>query len=503
MTPRRASAVFIAATLGAGAWHALLNSTPPSFDDGWYLETSFRLFNALKQGLFAFASAYTSAFRVKAPLVSLLPLPLYAVFGPGERIAIWANLAILGAACAAVFAAGRALWPSHPRRDEIAALGASLAAVTPLLYGTSRYFLVEPVLVALVAAAVWRLANDESRSGRPLGAVLGLGLLAKIIFPIYILGPAWLLRKRLAPRLKTALPLAAGLAATWYVFNLPYVLGFAWSAGFGRIAADYGPSAAGPLDRVAAYAAQLFGGALSWPMSAAAAVVSVAAVVAARRSRLDAGAKLALAWAAPLALFALSPNREIRFAAPALPALCLLAARAALSFDSRSARAGASAILLLAGTSVFARQTFIVPAADALPWCGAPSPDAGLDRAGLVNAAAAGGASVAAIALEHPRLNANNLSSLAASRGLPLRFVSLGYAQASAEGALIRLKDKDADRLILINGIDGPGLPAFLNRANAGVADAVASGHLPARLSSRVPLGGGVEAAVYVLGRGM
>lgn len=500
MTPRRAAAVFVCATLGAGAWHALLNAAPPSFDDGWYLETSFRLFNALKHGPFAFASAYTSAFRVKAPLVSLLPLPLYAVFGPGERIAIWANLAVLGAACAAVFAAGRALWPSHPRRDEIAAVGASLAAVTPLLYGTSRYFLVEPVLVALVAAAVWRLAQDEPRSGRPLGAVLGLGLLAKIIFPLYLLGPAWLLRRRLTSRLKTALPVAAAVAATWYVFNLPYVLGFAWSAGFGRIAADYGPSAAGPLDRVAAYAAQLFGGAISWPVSAAGAVIAVLAA-AARRSRLDDGAKLALAWAAPLAIFALSPNREIRFAAPALPALCLLTARAAMSFDSRRARAGASAALLLTGTAVFVRQTFFVPAAGALPWCGAPSPDGGWDRDSLVTAAAEGGAVVAALALEHPRLNANNLSSLAASRGLPLRFVSLGYAQTSVEGALIRLKDKDADRLILVDGIDGTGLPAFLNKANAGVAGAVASGRLPARLRARVPLGGGVDAAVYVLGR--
>jgi hypothetical protein len=120
-----------------------------------------------------------------------------------------------------------------------------------------------------------------------------------------------------------------------------------------------------------------------------------------------------------------------------------------------------------------------------------------------VTAAADDGATVAAIALEHPRLNANNLAALAAARGLDLRFVSLGYAQTSAEAALIRLKDKDADRLIIVSGIPEDRLPAFLNRANSGVAAALASGRLPARETVRVNLGPGVTAVVYRIGRGM
>ena len=43
----------------------------------------------------------------------------------------------------------------------------------------------------------------------------------------------------------------------------------------------------------------------------------------------------------------------------------------------------------------------------------------------------------------------------------------------------------------------------FLNRANAGIVAAIASGRLPARLQSRVPLGAGVSAAVYSIGKGM
>jgi hypothetical protein len=324
-------------------------------------------------------------------------------------------------------------------------------------------------------------------------------MLSKILFPLYVAAPVWLRRKQLLPHLKPALLVAVPLAATWYAFNFPYVLGFAWSAGFGRIAADYSTNG-GIAARFASFASALGGGALSWPLTAAGALVAAAS---ARRGPLDDGTRLAFAWAAPLAVFALGVNREIRYVAPVLPALCLLVARAAMSFDTRRARAASSILLLATGTFVFARETFVLSRNDALPWCGAPSSDPGWDRAALVAAAGEGGATVAAVALEHPGLNANNLASLAASRGLELRFISLGYAQTSADNALIRLKDKDADRLILIGGAPMGALPEFLNRANAGVASAVASGRLPARLRSRIAIGGGVEATVYALGRGM
>lgn len=502
MRPARAAAAFVAASLVAGAWHVARNAAPPTFDDAWYLETSFRLFQALKSGLPAFAAAYASAFRIKAPLLSLLPLPAYALFGTGERTAVWASLASLAAACGFVHAAAREMWPEHPRRDAIAALSAALTALLPLLYGLSRVFLVEPLLAALVAAAVWRVAA-AGRTGRGegprLGLLLGLGLLAKVLFPLYLAAPVWLRRKALRPRLKLALLWAVPLAGTWYAFNLPYVLGFAWSAGFGRIAADYAGPSHGLGARLWAFTALLFGGALSWPLSGA--MAACAGAAAAARKPLDDGSRLALAWAAPLAVLAFGVNQEIRFAAPALPALALLSARAAMSFDSLRARRAAAALLLACGGTVFVRQTFMLPASAALPWCGAPSNDPGWDRAALVEAAAEGGGTVAAVALEHPRLNANNLASLAASRGLALRFVSLGYAQTSAEAALIRLKDKDVDRVIIVSGAPEAELPAFLNRANEGVARALASGRLPSSGPRRVGVAPGVTAAVYALRR--
>ena len=70
------------------------SAAPPSFDEAWYLELSFRFSRLLADGRLAdFARAYAGAFRFKAPLVSLLPLPLYAVLGASYRAAVLANLA--------------------------------------------------------------------------------------------------------------------------------------------------------------------------------------------------------------------------------------------------------------------------------------------------------------------------------------------------------------------------------------------------------------------------
>jgi hypothetical protein len=489
----------------ATAWHLARNAAPPAWDDGWYLETSFRLWSALKAGPLAFARAYESAFRIKAPLISLVPLPLYAIFGTGERVAVWANLPLAMLAAWAWSRAAAEWWREHPRGRDAAALGGALAALLPLAYGLSRVFFVETLLSALLGLFAWRCAAaraDDRREGVRLGVLLGLGLLAKVTFPLFAAGFVWPARERLKPHAKRALLAAALIASTWYAVNAPWVLGFAWSAGFGKIARDY----AGGGSRLLAHwrwLESLLRNGLSWPLAGAFGLVAAGAALEGPR-RAGAGTRIALWGLAPLAVFAAGVNAEPRLSAPLLPVLALLAGRAAVSFEPRARRAAAAALLLGTGLLVCAEQTFVAGPDRALSYNGAPSADPGWDRGALVDAVvrAAGRDGVAAIALEHRLLNANNLSSLAASRGLPLRFVSLGYAQGSAEAALIRLKDKGATALVLVDG-NVPGLPAFLNRANAGVAAAVRSGRLKARETARVPLTPGLSATVYTLSGAM
>ncbi|MDD5301914.1 MAG: hypothetical protein PHS14_02310, partial [Elusimicrobia bacterium] len=273
-----ASGAAAAAAFAATAWHLARNTAPPSWDDGWYLETSFRLWTALKSGPLPFIHAYENAFRIKAPLISLVPLPLYALFGMSERLAVWANLPLAALAAWAWSRAAAEWWRGHPRAREAAALGGALCALTPLAYGLSRVFLVETLLSALLGLWAWRCAAakpDDRREGLRLGVLLGLGLLAKVTFPLVAAGFAWPARERLKPHAKTALLVSVPLAATWYAVNIPYVLGFAWSAGFGRIAGDYAGTGglAARLDWLASLARDGF----SWPLAAAMGAVAATA----------------------------------------------------------------------------------------------------------------------------------------------------------------------------------------------------------------------------------
>jgi 4-amino-4-deoxy-L-arabinose transferase-like glycosyltransferase len=317
------------AVLGANAWTIARETAAPSWDDAWYLETSFRLFDALKDGPLAFAAAYADALKIKAPLVALLPLPLYAAWGPSERLAVWVNQGLLVALWTCVYGFARRLY------GERAALCALIvAAVMPLTYGLSRLFLVETLLAALVAWTHYLIASataEDSTAGRRLGAALGLGLLAKSIFPLYVAAAVWQRRRALAPHAKTALYWGGIIAGTWYAFNLPYVVGFGLSAGFGSIGRDYSST-------LGEYATSVGGHALSWPLTAASAALLLALPRAQRRSwHWEPAERLWIGWAGvPAAVLLLGVNKDIRFLGPALPGLAVGLGRAAAQLlDSR------------------------------------------------------------------------------------------------------------------------------------------------------------------------
>ena len=495
---RAACAAVCALSLAGTAWHLFHNAAPPSYDDGWYLEYSFRFFHALRGGPLALLREYTESFGFKAPLISLLPLPLYALFGPSERIAAWANLPLLALALWGVFGVARRLY------GERAAWGAAAAlALAPIVYGVSRIYFVECLLTALVCCAVREMLRPgpPRRRGARVGFWLGLGLLGKVLFPLYIIGPAWALRRELRDSAKSALLIGGIIAASWYAFNTPAVVGFALSAGFGRIARDYGGFPLAP-EILAHYGGTLGRDALSWPYLAAALALGAAAW---RRRptgwRWGSSERLLAAWIGlPLLVFTLGVNKEIRYAAPALPAFAVAVGALAAGLSRRASGAALVAALALLPLGVFCSQTFGAPRMARLNHNGPPSADPGWERGAVVDAlaAAAPGGATAAVALEHRLFNANNLSSLAASRGLPLRFVNLGYAQASVEGALIRLKDKGARYLIFVDGTV-PELPLFLNRANDALRARVSSGALPARRLAVIPIADGLTAELYGL----
>ena len=69
---------------------------PTAYDDSWYLENAFNLYHRLtKDGPFAFFQAFLASFRVKAPLIAVLPLPFFLTFGPSLDAALLINCLFL------------------------------------------------------------------------------------------------------------------------------------------------------------------------------------------------------------------------------------------------------------------------------------------------------------------------------------------------------------------------------------------------------------------------
>ena len=161
----------------------------PSYDEAWYLETSLHLYHRLTDGgLTEFLDAYRRAFGVKAPLLSVLPLPFYLLCGAGRESAMLVNSLLVVVANLYLFLLVRRLYSPS----------AGLAAVVyyqtmPLACGLSRSFMVEYGLAALVLVFLYYLVASDGLTRRreniALGVVLGLGLLLKVLFAAFVAGP--------------------------------------------------------------------------------------------------------------------------------------------------------------------------------------------------------------------------------------------------------------------------------------------------------------------------
>ncbi|MFA6030802.1 MAG: glycosyltransferase family 39 protein [Elusimicrobiota bacterium] len=510
MPPRRASALIILAFAAAQWAYIRADLAFPTFDDAWYLEESFRLLDSLRTGAFEFARTWAGLFRFKAPLIALLPLPFYALFGRTLDAALLVNVLATLVLGAAVFRLASRLYGGRSGVFAVAVL-----FTFPLLYGLSRRYYVEYALAAAVSA--WVCLLEESDGLRKpaqtlaLGVLLGLGLLLKITFPLYVLGPALLLtwrerrswdeERRRALLLRVLAP-AALIAASWYAFNWPFIAGFAWRASFGSLARQY--TSAAPLTQILDSILSRWYGLLL--IAALAHWGSRLKAAAARKGAPPAtDGLLPVVWLLPPLLVVLAAvNRDIRYFAPALPAAALLIAG---ELDLRLPRglpgALVFAFLLAPPLDMFAAQTlgrsfFLERSPAAYNGPPAPEPLWGQERfAAWVADHPPGRTGVVVVALEHPALNANNLSYAAAKNGWPLRFISLGYAQDSAEKALIHMRERGVDRAVFIEGLPDAEVLASLNRVNAETRALLDAGRLGFKRTDSFELYPGVRSVLY------
>lgn len=358
-------------------WIAL-DQAPPDWDQAYYLGGAHRLYLTLiNDGWQSLPFSFASTFDYKAPLIALLPLPLYLMFGPSDNVAVSVNIVLLVAANLLMY---RLAW--HLTRSKaVALLAVVLTATMPLIFGLSRLFFVEYALMTAVVAWLYALVRSEHLTRRGwtigLGLLGGLGLLLKVLFPLYVAGPAVLIFwQRLKRRPRGAfkdggkvLAIAFAVASIWYLPNLTSVLGFAYAFSVGPESRFYALGAVFSFPTVARYWLKVVNTVVSPYLLALLAFSLVPSRWIGRRADADGHDRLAVPflwlWFLPAAAaVTFGVNKDVRYLAPALPAVAILTASLAVA---RCARAG---IAPLAGVAMFAAVPMLSHVNTSFGWPG-------------------------------------------------------------------------------------------------------------------------------------
>ena len=304
-----------------------LDRSPPSWDDGYYLTNSLVMYDSLtSEGVFGYAKRSLTVMGDKPPLIAILPTPIYLLVGRRWQAAYAVNLIFLLVIFAVLYKIGMRF--AGRRAGLLAVL---FAGTMPILYGLTRWYLVECGLTAIVCLAIatasdWQEAGDHWTAFL-LGAVCGFGLLLKFSFPIYVLIPFLYFafrRKRVwlgwRPLLAFGIP-AAVIVLPWYLVNFKRALETALNAGSEATAKAYKTGNVFSVNDVLSYLVSLFNaGPLLYFVAA---LLLLAALSRFIRPLPKSGLVLCLLWGSPILLLIFGHYRDLRYAAPLFPALAL------------------------------------------------------------------------------------------------------------------------------------------------------------------------------------
>lgn len=263
-------AIITVALAGTVVW-LRIDTRPPRWDEASYLSQSLKHHAAFSSG--GVGALVKSLFRLdrkRPPLLPALAVPAYLLFGRGAEVAFAVNLLAFVCVILAVYGLGARL--VSPGGGLLAAF---FVSVYPGVFSLARLFLMDFCDMALVALALYCLIRTEGFSQRrpavALGVVMGLGLLCRAFFPIFLAGPlgislytAWRAEKHSVQEGKPQKPewqVSSGLAllaclvvaAPWYLTNMVPLALRSLSAAYGAEAVGYGPETPFTVQALASY----------------------------------------------------------------------------------------------------------------------------------------------------------------------------------------------------------------------------------------------------------
>jgi hypothetical protein len=415
---------FAALAAVALVWQAI-DRHPPEWDHANHLERAVLCARDLAAGDVSAVIARSSFYP---PIVPCLSGVLARVLPSDLLAAQVVMLAFLALGMATIYRIGR---------ERVSGPTGVLAAV---VFGSAPFVVFNTVriqldlpLAATVALGVWLTLRTEGFTRRgwslALGAIVGLGLLIKPPFPIYLVPVVlWALvtgrgRGRVANVALAAL-VTLGVSIMWYgprLMGLPAQIA---NRSFKQAAESGHP------DPLSWTALSIYPVTLPMFFGAAASVLLAVGLVVAvrRRAWLEVGSVLV-----PFAMFLLIQNKNARYTMPILPMAAIVAAMALTALRPRW-RAVATAFTLLVAAVQVSATAFALPASVSIPGtrlaAAVPAPPSGADwrHAEILEAIArhAGGRTVAAtvsIVPNHAWFSTSNFRYYAVRDGRPLRIV--------------------------------------------------------------------------------
>ena len=326
-----------------------MNQAPTHWDDSWYLIDSLKMFDGLTTtGLRGWAMDFWGAGgrqaaadvrAAHADLFGLWPKPQ----GGDGRAAFFLPVLLL-----AVYGIVKRLW-----NGRAALLAVFITGSLPIIYGLATWYIVELGLAALTAAAIWALIRSEdftqTRFVLLFSFICGLGMLQKILFPLYV-GPLaayflwrWWTRRRLAKAIgdsaesnfprplvtlaSVCLP-AFLVAGPWYAYNLRRAVERALFSGYSHREADlYGTGEPFTLTAIVGYFRKIVNEGIGPSYLLIAIAVGLVVLLAGRRGSM--GRRLPERWTGHrwiivgwwmlgFVVFLFGRNKDIRFIAPLL-----------------------------------------------------------------------------------------------------------------------------------------------------------------------------------------
>lgn len=354
------------------------DNTPLLWDGGDYFYKSLQYYNVFKEPGPDFISKFNGISTYRPPLLMLLSVPFYHVFGRSTDVAVMTNVLFLIILLLSVYGIGRRL---HTKESGL--MAAFLVSVFPIIFGLSRSYWQDFPLTAMVSLSIYLLIRTGHFRDRKysilFGVSAGLGMLTKWTHFIFITGVFLYVffapfkseqggaQKAGVPALNLlyAVLSAAAFASFWYIPNglnvatklLGLSIGVTGSEAtrFQQLGETFGPSGIFNLTSFTYYAGKLVNDQISFFFAS----LFLVFIIVLFKKKMTGKLWICLLWIiVPVIAFTLIKNKTPRNTVPMLPAVAMIISVGIMSINSQWKRKAAALAVIVAGTAQFAVMSY-------------------------------------------------------------------------------------------------------------------------------------------------